>query len=255
MIFYFSATGNSKYVAEIISKQENEQVISIADAVFNNNFSYSVSENEAVGFAIPTYFYGLPVNVSEFLKKIELHNIQDKYIYLVLTCGVSTGSAGEAFKKQFEKRGYLLSARYSVIMVNNYVPLFKIPNESLINSKLLKAEEKISFICDCIKKRASGDLNTSKGFAPKIMSAVSYPFYSSGRKTKKFFVTDSCIGCGKCENECPSKAITMLNGVPVWTKEQCILCFGCLHRCPKQAIQYGRKTENKGRYVNPNVKM
>lgn len=42
---------------------------------------------------------------------------------------------------------------------------------------------------------------------------------------------------------------------PVWTKDGCACCLGCIHRCPEQAIQYGKKTESRGRYTNPNVKL
>ncbi|SUY47595.1 4Fe-4S ferredoxin [Clostridium putrefaciens] len=35
--------------------------------------------------------------------------------------------------------------------------------------------------------------------------------------------------------------------------EDCTECLACLHLCPVQAIQYGKGTESKGRYKNPNV--
>ena len=41
MIFYFSATGNSKYVAECI-RTEGETLISIADATDKKEYNYPI---------------------------------------------------------------------------------------------------------------------------------------------------------------------------------------------------------------------
>ncbi|WP_407057868.1 EFR1 family ferrodoxin [Gudongella oleilytica] len=62
-------------------------------------------------------------------------------------------------------------------------------------------------------------------------------------------------GCGVCEKICPSGTITMNMKRPEWTEERCIHCLACLHRCPQNAIQYGRKTDGRGRYINPNNKL
>ena len=45
MIFYFSATGNSKYVAEKIQGQTGEKIISIVDCLKNNNFDFEVDKD------------------------------------------------------------------------------------------------------------------------------------------------------------------------------------------------------------------
>ena len=46
------------------------------------------------------------------------------------------------------------------------------------------------------------------------------------------------------------ETIAMAEGRPVW-QGHCVQCLACLHRCPVTAVQYGKKTANKGRYVNP----
>ena len=45
--------------------------------------------------------------------------------------------------------------------------------------------------------------------------------------------------------------IEMIAGRPVWTEDQCNMCLACINRCPAKAIQYGKKTEKRGRYVHP----
>lgn len=49
-----------------------------------------------------------------------------------------------------------------------------------------------------------------------------------------------CVGCKKCANICPAKAITMRNGKPHIDRKACIHCFCCQEFCPKGAMQVGR---------------
>jgi len=51
---------------------------------------------------------------------------------------------------------------------------------------------------------------------------------------------DECIGCKKCAQICPAKAITMKNGKPVIDRKACIRCFCCQEFCPKGAMRVGR---------------
>lgn len=51
---------------------------------------------------------------------------------------------------------------------------------------------------------------------------------------------DSCVGCGKCAQVCPAKAITMRDRRPRIDRSVCIHCFCCQEFCPKGAMQVGR---------------
>lgn len=58
---------------------------------------------------------------------------------------------------------------------------------------------------------------------------------SSPRLRKK-----QCIGCGKCAEICPAKAITVVDRRAVIARERCIRCFCCQEFCPKGAMQVHR---------------
>ncbi|MBQ8433081.1 MAG: DUF362 domain-containing protein [Clostridia bacterium] len=49
-----------------------------------------------------------------------------------------------------------------------------------------------------------------------------------------------CVGCKKCEQICPAKAIVMKNGIPVINKKNCITCFCCQEFCPTGAMKVHR---------------
>ena len=253
MIFYFSATGNSKYVATRISSIIGERIISITDCVKNQQFEFEVNENERVGVIAPTYFWGLPTIVNEFLDKMKLipQTLREPYTYHVATYGTTTGQTGRIVKHFLKSKGLNLQARFCVQMPDTWTPLFDLSDKQEVEKTNRNAEKEIELLCKQIEERTIGDFSKKK--MPLIFAKISYIFYEQYRKTKKFKVEDSCIGCELCMNKCPVEAISIEENKPVWIKEKCTLCLCCLHHCPTFSIQYGKNTKKHGQYVNPNI--
>ena len=253
MIFYFSATGNSKYVAERIAAATDDHVIFLRDAIRSRYYQFDVSQEKRIGFVTPTYYYGLPSVVSFFLEKLRLTGYHDQYVYLVLTCGKTTGDAAGQMGKLLKSKGVTLSAQFGIPMVDNYIPLSKLADPQEIEKELDAAEEYIDEARRVIRAKGTGDYNRCQGAAPGVVTTLAYSAYAHGRSTKPFVVTDACIGCGLCQEIFPCGAITLTDGKPAWTKPQCVRCLGCLHRCPVKAIHWKRADEDRGRYYNPRV--
>lgn len=253
MIFYFSATGNTKYVAERISKEIGEKVVSIAECFENNKFSFEIKDKEAIGFITPTYFWGLPSIVREFLDKVELKNLGESYVFHIATFGTTTGQISNMMKNYLEQKGVILNTTFSIKMVDTWTPVFDLTDKNKISRINEGVEHQIDNICKEIKNKSVGDYSKNKVL--KFAVNIYYPLYEKKRKTSNFTVEESCIGCKICEKKCPVKAIEIQDGKPVWVKDECTLCLGCLHRCPKFAIQYGKNTKKHGQFTNPNVKI
>ncbi len=74
------------------------------------------------------------------------------------------------------------------------------------------------------------------GLPGKIVSPFLRRHLASRPKLKK----DSCIGCKKCAEICPAKAISMRKGKPSIHRNACIRCFCCQEFCPKGAMTVAR---------------
>lgn len=51
---------------------------------------------------------------------------------------------------------------------------------------------------------------------------------------------DECVGCEKCAQICPAKAITMRDKLPRIDRSKCIRCFCCQEFCPRGAMKVTR---------------
>ncbi|MBB6630771.1 EFR1 family ferrodoxin [Clostridium algidicarnis] len=254
MIFYFSGTGNSFDVAKDIAKHNNEELISIASLINSGKteFEYILKDNETIGFVYPVYAWAPPKIVLQFIEKLKINNYKDNYIFSVATCGANIGNTMKAMSFALQKRNLELHSGFSLIMPNNYIIMGDVDSKEVEDKKLSEAKETLKYINGAIDKREKGIFKLVKGVMPGLLTSVINPLFSNGsNKTKKFYAKDNCISCGICESVCNSKTIKV-NGKPTWG-EDCTQCLACLHLCPVQAIQYGKGTENKGRYKNPNV--
>ena len=245
MIYYFSATGNSKYVAEKIAGALGDEARSIQGC------DGRLSRSDVIGFVTPTYVWGLPEIVKRFFSALVAE--QPGYAFLVATYGTSPGFTGEQARKLLGERDLSLDALFSVRMPDNWTPAFDLSDPDKVAETNRKADEEVSEVIGRIERRDHG--NFMRRAMPYFTSRVSLPEYEKMRKTSHFTVDDTCIGCGLCARKCPDRAIEMRDGRPVWVKERCIMCLGCLHRCPKFAIQYDERTREHGQYRHPGTRV
>lgn len=250
MIFYFSATGNSKHVAEMLGKALDEKVCSVTEY---DQDSYSLEAHECLGIVTPTYFWELPSVTRDFLQRIRFERNADNYVFGVCTYGTTPGASGAEIDHWLREKGMKADALFGVRMPDTWTVIFDLNNLEKIAGQNDGAERQIQQVVSQVKVRKTG--NFMQWRMPYFVRNISDLAYESMRQTKNLHVEDSCIGCGLCAKKCPVQAIEMRDGKPVWVKEKCTMCLGCLHRCPKFAIQYQNKTHKHGQYTNPYTKV
>lgn len=240
MIYYFSATGNSKHAAEVIAEKTDDTVINIVDVL--NGKAKIEKNNNKTGIVFPVYFWGLPEIIKRFASLPEFRDSLGEYVYCVITCGATTGTADKTLAK---KLGRSLDFSYSLRMPDNYVILYDPSPKEKAKKFLAHADKELESVCADINSSAKKRAGSTDG---EIKSIFISKLYNFCRTTKKFRADEKCISCGLCAKNCPDRAIEIQNGKPVWIKSKCQHCTACINRCPTEAIQFGKGTETRRRY-------
>lgn len=254
MIFYFTGTGNSKFIADKLGACLGEKTIDIGKALKNSEFIYDCSEEDNIGFVFPTYGWSIPTTVSEFVTNMELDNIPESaYVFAVNNCGSSSGRALYDLNKLLADKNITLDYCRSIVFPDNYIPMFNVPEDEEVKKILRSANIKLANVINNIMRNKKS-LDIKKGIMLLSYKIINTLFVKFMNGTSKFTVSDKCVGCGLCSEICNSQAIEIQDGKPVWIKKNCVHCLACISRCPVEAIEYGSKTKDKVRYINPLVK-
>lgn len=254
MIFYFSGTGNSRWIAQEIARVQEERLLFIPEEESGNpGLIYRLGENEKIGFVFPVHSWAPPPIVLDFIDRLVLENYANHYLFFVCSCGDDAGLTHRVLCRATARKGWRCKAGFSVIMPNTYVAMkgFDVDPESVRDRKLAEADSAVEGVNRALSERRN-EFRCKKGKFAFIKTRWIAPLFTRyGVTAKPFRTTDRCTGCGKCVAACPVGNVR-ITGKPVWDN-RCTGCLACYHACPVHAIQYGRVTENKGQYRNPNI--
>ncbi len=254
MIFYFSGTGNSRYVANKIGEAQGERIISIAREMSSSKevYEYDLNGDEKIIFVYPIYAWAPPAMVMEFMKKVKFENYKDNYISTISVCGENIGNTIKVVNKILDEKGLKLSSGFSVVTPNNYIIMGNVDSKEVENKKMEDLETLLKNINDVVRSKEKNVFIVVKGHLPGLLTSVANPLFNKlAISLKDFRANDNCTGCGICEKVCNGRCIKV-EEKPVWSG-RCTQCLACLHYCPVKAIQYGKNSEKKGRYTNSKV--
>ena len=260
MIFYFSATGNSKWAAQQLAAKTCDKVVSIADALQPDSafHEYALKAGEKVGFVFPVHGWRVPSIVREFILHLRLTNYHEStYTYALSTCGDSAGETMKLFAEQLKAVHLHLNASYTIIMPESYIglPFMYLDKEPREKEKIRNAAMRLEKYAEWISESRGGE-HLDKGAFPRLYSGFLGGFFEDHLVTDKHFSVDKkkCIGCGKCEKLCPVGDIKCTDDkIPAWQHNgRCMTCYACLHHCPSNAISWGWFSRGKGQYKMTN---
>ena len=275
MIFYFSGTGNTKWVASQIADAIGEEMLYIPDLIRKGQYEYEWHEGERIGFCFPTYGWQPPGIVREFIRKLRVirpprpdghpsysggEKDTQAFCWALTTCGDNMGEAMTILNKDLAKNPQLNIANgqplqaetlFSVIMPESYVclPFMKTDTEEKEAMKIELAKLQLPHIIQMIEERRRGIEELEKGATPRLYSYVIGGYFNKRMITDRKFTVDEdvCIKCGKCAKVCP---VDNIKGTPpAWIHNgRCTCCLACYHHCPVHAINYGSITRRRGQY-------
>lgn len=245
MIFYFTGTGNSLYIA----KQLDSDCRSIPQLI---NSATNTYEAERIGIVCPIYGHEMPAMVKEFLKKVQF---QTSYLFVILTYGNRHANAVELAQKALAQVGKEADYITTVLMVDNFLLGFDMAEQTQldkgIEKQLAEVKKAITEKKQEYQKVTTKDRLAHQGYLNLVANKPETIWAD-------FTFTDECIGCGICVKVCPAGCIHLENQRAVRIAIGCQSCYACIHACPKSAIQLnkilGLQDKNpKDRYRNEHI--
>lgn len=246
MIFCFSGTGNSEYVAKQIAVATDDKVVSINALIKQNETKKFIIKDSPIIFVCPAYAWRMPRIVDEFIRYTSFDGTNKAYF--IMTCGSEAGDAIRYIKILCNEKNWDLQGFSEIIMPDNYTGVTGVSDKEIAKVLINKAIPKIRQTALDIKQGHTFFNYRDKGIYNRVASSVGNSlFYFLFVHAKGFRVTDKCTGCTKCEKICPLNNISIKNQNPTWGNT-CTHCMACINRCPVDAIEYKKRTQKKERY-------
>ncbi len=247
LILYFSATGNTRYIAHRLGALLEDETLDLLDRIRRGDHSPIRSDKPFV-ICAPTYVCEMPRFLSQCLRKTPLVGNRDAYF--IFTSGGYSGISGMLARNMMRKKGLRYMGCADFTMPRNYIANDHYPELDTpeIERRIRTAAGDVEAVAAAI---ARGERLKSR-HVWLFEAIITLPFNPVWCRVRQgvgdFHATDRCVGCGKCARLCPLNMIEIMDGRPVWHGKSCAHCMSCIQNCPTEAIEYGQITQKKKRY-------
>ena len=246
IMFYFSATGNSKYIAELFCRNMGAMCRSIEE---DTDFYNIIASEDTIGFCYPVYGSRVPRLMREFARKY-VDMLKHKRLIIFCTQMCFSGDGARAFTDVFPHGFAEVIYAEHFLMPNNICNLFLVPlpSKNRIHKYLGNAQRKIETVCRDI----SNGVIRKRGFNPgsRLLGLIQGVFLPGieERARDRVWIDDDCNQCGLCISMCPMNNFSV-DSSKVITKNNCMMCYRCINKCPQKAIAVFLRGKVKDQYI------
>lgn len=243
LVFFFTGTGNSLYVAKSLVA-DGGTALSIPQLLKEKDLNFEADE---IGLVYPKY-REIPEIVKEFLTRAQF---KCDYFFGVITYGRHLRNDAQTLVDTMKEKKVTVAYVNGVKMADNRLQRFDMAQELKENDPA-KIDAAIAAIVKDVDARKQFVI-TPDGEAPAHRPhAREHNFVGAD---EMFEITDACIGCAICERVCPRGCYT-IEGDHAKAQGMCEQCLACAQACPQLAIAPTEGDANpKTRYRNPNVSL
>lgn len=232
---YFSGTGNTQAIARgyerAITKAGHSVVTSSIEKL------HEIPEHDFLIVGGPIYAGNMPDKLINWIrKKIPTNDSNKKAIVYSTSAGLLNANGVKSIGMKLIKKGYtLVDAPIFAMPRNFYIDKYDPTPEAIQKQQFEDAAAGI------LKSVSKLDLDTVFDMKESVImiDLLADVFRLMAKSLgKSFQITDKCIGCGKCEKNCPQHNIDFREKL---YSNKCMMCTRCIHNCPVNAITYKAK--------------
>lgn len=255
IIYYFSGTGNTWWVAnelkqQLRAKKHQVECYSIEALTYKDVIEQvNVTDHFVIGF--PVYGSTAPRPMLDFIQQFPIAS-NNQSISIFATQAMASGDSAYHIGLLFKHKGYEIEQTKHFRMMNNFhIPKFRFyrpKNDHSLHKSLKKTKLKVEKFAKeisngykhIIGNNILGHLlgGLQRRHIDKVIDSVSQEFIVD---------TTRCIKCGKCQRICPTQNIEKCHDTYKFGNK-CILCLRCYSQCPTSAILIGEGTKNVIKY-------
>lgn len=242
IVFYFTATGNSLFIA----KQLSDSPLSIPQELKKTDLTYEADE---IGFVFPDYAAAVPVIVREFVEKARF---KASYIFSVITFGNASVNVAEWWNDWAKAKGLNNNYINTILMVDNYLPVFDMNEQIKIDKK---TDENMAGIISDISGHKDFIAPSEMGwFTKEMLQGMQDMHFSQKSEQLIKLDADKCIQCTTCTEVCPRGNFSLASG-GLQISGKCEFCLACVQNCPQHALSLERERNKEARYRHPDISL
>jgi ferredoxin len=201
--------------------------------VLQNKVQFDPQAFDLIGIGHPIHGFDVPRIVYDFVDA--LPKVKNKRTFVFKTAGdfisVNNGASKTTIKR-LKRKGYNVFYDRIICMAPNWIMQYDDTfSKQLCYVAIAKAEHMAGEILAGKKRELK--INLLLRWLTKL---VSYGEDQGARQFgKALSVTDACIDCGLCVDNCPTGNIRRENGQITFGND-CLWCMRCVYACPQNAI-------------------
>ncbi len=261
VIYYFSGTGNTWWLAEELKKlliiKNTTAVAYSIEGVTAEEVLQQLKNADHIVIGFPVYGSTAPKLMQEFIKKLPMaSNHQTATVFG--TQALASGDTAYFIGRGLAEKGYKLMQTLHFRMMNNlHLPMFRFypPKNDhrtiALHRKCLPKLDKLATAISKDQRQIRGKYTIGIILGKLQRSHMDAMIE---KVSKHFDVnTEACVHCNKCIRICPTQNIRAVNGTYAFGAN-CNACLRCYSQCPQNAILIGAAsadTEKFPRYRGP----
>jgi ferredoxin/menaquinone-dependent protoporphyrinogen IX oxidase len=243
LICYFSGTGNTrltaKTYAEWLRQAGNQVDLVTMEACRGTEAANRIKACDLLILGGPIYAGNMPDYMIQWVRKTVPATQGTRAIVFSTSAGLANAHGVRSIGKKLEKKGYRVTDTQTFVMPRNFYMDKYAPTPK--DEQVRQMNRMVSQVGDSLAAHGEGEVCSFTGSVLGIDLLADVFQVMAKSMGRKYAIDDTCIGCGKCERNCPRSNIHVADKR---FGSHCMMCTRCIHGCPVNAISYkGRKIE------------